>query len=315
VFKVVFRFQTAAQHQGIADTDLGGIPEGHSDVEFIILFQKRILKDAEDVPAVVLPVFPRKLRGHRLQLIGKAFACRHAVVFLQHGGYGRNVLLPKFPQVQASGIGPGAGVRNIKYIAQSLAVAAGIDERDALGTAPHIPAHCIVPDVELRTGGGVRALGMDHDLLVIRVFVQPRRGGEEGLPALQASGQLPLSFFRHSSVLLQFACHRSRLLSKKKRAPTCHGRSRFELYSVFPSDLNHPARLFTRRIVPESEHHIWRPFKKANIFFPAHPAFAMLQADELLFHLSSAVRADLIALSHRLKYPDCFHSAGNHRRS
>ena len=48
---------------------------------------------------------------------------------------------------------------------------------------------------------------------------------------------------------------------------------------------------------------------------PAHPAFAMLQADELLFHLSSAVRADLIALSHRLKYPDCFHSAGNHRRS
>ena len=126
------------------------------------------------------------------------------------------MLLPQFPQVQASGIGPGAGIRNIKHIAQPLAVAAGIDERDALGTAPHIPAHCIVPDVELRTGGGVRALGMDHDLLVIRVFVQPRRGGEEGLPTLQASGQLPLRFFRHSSVFLQFACHRSRLLSKKK---------------------------------------------------------------------------------------------------
>lgn len=58
-----------------------------------------------------------------------------------------------------------------------------------------------------------------------------------------------------------------------------------------------------------------RPFKKANVFFPAHPAFAMLQADELLFHLSSAVRVDLIALSHRLKYPDCFHPAENHRRS
>ena len=48
VFKVVFRLQTAAQHQGITDTDLGGIPEGNSDVEFIILFQKRIFKDAED---------------------------------------------------------------------------------------------------------------------------------------------------------------------------------------------------------------------------------------------------------------------------
>ena len=85
MFKVVFRLQTAAQHQGIAYTDLGGIPEGHSDVEFIIFFQKRILKDAEDVPAVVLPVFPRQLRSHSFKLNSKAFACRNAIVFLQHG--------------------------------------------------------------------------------------------------------------------------------------------------------------------------------------------------------------------------------------
>ena len=235
MFKVVFRLQTAAQHQRIADTDLGGIPEGHSYVEFIILFQKRILKDAEDIPAVVLPVFPRQLRSHCLQLIGKVFACRNAIVFLQHGRHGRNMLLTQFPQVQASGIGPGTGVRNIKHIAQSLAVAAGIDKRDALGTAPHIPAHRIVPDVELRTGGGVRALGMDHDLLVIRVFVQPRRGGEEGLPALQASSQLPLRFFRHSSVLLQFACHRSRLLSKEKSARITRTLSSYTYFALEPS--------------------------------------------------------------------------------
>lgn len=94
-----------------------------------------------------------------------------------------------------------------------------------------------------------------------------------------------------------------------------HERSQFELYSVFPSDPNHPARLFARRIVPNSEHHIRRPPKKASIFFPAHPALAMPQADELLFHLSSAVWTDLITLSHCLKCPDCFHSAGNHRCS
>lgn len=101
MFKVVFRFQTAAQHQGITDADLDGISEGHSYIEFIILFQKRILKDAENIPAVVLPVFPRQLRGNCLQLNSQAFACRNAVVFLQHGGYGRNMLLPQFPQVQA----------------------------------------------------------------------------------------------------------------------------------------------------------------------------------------------------------------------
>ena len=44
-----------------------------------------------------------------------------------------------------------------------------------------------------------------------------------------------------------------------------------------------------------------RSKKPISFFFPAHPAFTMLQADELLFHLPSAVRADLIVLSHRSK--------------
>lgn len=59
------------------------------------------------------------------------------------------------------------------------------------------------------------ALDMEHDLLVIRIFIRPERGGEEGLPVFQAAGQL-LRFLQHSSVLLQFACHGSRLLSKQK---------------------------------------------------------------------------------------------------
>ena len=48
----------------------------------------------------------------------------------------------------------------------------------------------------------------------------------------------------------------------------------------------------------QGENHIRRSFKKANVFFPAHAAFAMLQADKLLLHFPAAVRADLIALSH-----------------
>ena len=71
----------------------------------------------------------------------------------------------------------------------------------------------------------------------------------------------------------------------------------------------------TVRLPLQRKDRVWISFKIPHILFPAYAAFAMLQADELLFHLSSAVRADLIALSHRLKYPDCFHSAGNHRRS
>ena len=119
VFKVVFRFQSAAKHQGITDADLSGIAESCSNVVFIILFQKRILKDAEDIPAVILPIFPCQLGRHSLQLSGKAFARRNTVIFLQHGGNNRNMFLPQFPQVQASEIGPGSGIRDIELRAGS----------------------------------------------------------------------------------------------------------------------------------------------------------------------------------------------------
>ena len=40
------------------------------------------------------------------------------------------------------------------------------------------------------------------------------------------------------------------------------------------------------------------PLKKAGTFLPAYPAFTMLQADKLLFHLSSAFWTHLIIFSH-----------------
>ena len=48
----------------------------------------------------------------------------------------------------------------------------------------------------------------------------------------------------------------------------------------------------------QSKDHIRGAFEKAFVLFPAHAAFAMLQAYELLLHLSAAVRADLITVSH-----------------
>ena len=44
--------------------------------------------------------------------------------------------------------------------------------------------------------------------------------------------------------------------------------------------------------------HIGIPLKKAGTFLPAYPAFTVLQADELLPHLSSAVWAYFITFSH-----------------
>lgn len=59
----------------------------------------------------------------------------------------------------------------------------------------------------------------------------------------------------------------------------------------------------------QSKDHIRGAFEKAFVLFPAHAAFAMLQAYELLLHLSAAVRADFITVSHIIQpvliYIDC----------
>ena len=48
----------------------------------------------------------------------------------------------------------------------------------------------------------------------------------------------------------------------------------------------------------QRENHIRRPFKIADVPFPAHPAPAMLQARKLLLHFPAAVWAGFIAGSH-----------------
>ncbi len=47
----------------------------------------------------------------------------------------------------------------------------------------------------------------------------------------------------------------------------------------------------------QSKHHIAGTFKEPFALHPAHTAFAMLQSNKLLFHFTSAVWADLVAVS------------------
>ena len=46
--------------------------------------------------------------------------------------------------------------------------------------------------------------------------------------------------------------------------------------------------------------HIRGSFKESDALFPAHPAAAVLQTDELLFHLPAAVWTNFVACAHRL---------------
>ena len=52
----------------------------------------------------------------------------------------------------------------------------------AAAAAPDIAPHFLIPEVVLRAGGGLRALHIDHELLVVGVLIQPCGGGQERRP-------------------------------------------------------------------------------------------------------------------------------------
>ena len=188
MFKVVFRLQAAAGHEGVCDADGGGVSELRSDVELIILLQKAAVNDAEDVLLVIVPIFRRKLGGDLLKLF-REVAAGHVKPLLQRRRYRVLIFLPVLPQ-----LGPGflsaAGVSHIEHIAQKGPAAAVVDDGDARGSPTHIPAHPLIPEIIFRAGGGVGPLGVNQELLGVRIFIETARRGEKGRPFLIAAGDL-----------------------------------------------------------------------------------------------------------------------------
>ena len=202
MLKVVLRFQPAAAHQSVGDTDGCGGSELDSYVEIIILLQKRILKDVEEVTLVLIPVLIRKLGGNSFQLLPQAVCAGNIVSTLQHCGDTVRMLRAKLPQPDSTGVFQTAGIRHIEHIAELRLVASGVNECNTLGATAHIPTHGLIPDIVFGAGGGVGPLGVDHDLFVVGILVQPCGGGEKIRPSLIAPGELPGGFFRHLAVCL-----------------------------------------------------------------------------------------------------------------
>ena len=185
-----FRLQPAAGQQGIGGADDGGIPERGSDVEIIIFFQKRPVNDAEDVEPIVVPIRIHKLRDDGFKLLRKTVFSGNIEAALQGGGHGVAVFVPVRPKIGAAGLRTGAGVGYVEDVLEFRIVAAGVDEGDALAPASDEAAHGPVPELIVRAGSGLRALGVDHELLMVGVLVEPRRRVEEARPRLQTGREL-----------------------------------------------------------------------------------------------------------------------------
>ena len=206
MLKVVFRLQPAAGHQGVGDTDGGGGLKLDFDVVIIVLRKERIVNDVAKVPLMLVPILTRQLSGHISKLLDKITA-GNAVAALQHSRHRPDVLFLHLPQPGGAGMFTGAGVRNIKHIAQAGLVAGIIYQGNTLGTAPHIPAHFVIPQLVLGTGGSVRPLSVNHHLFMERVLIQAGGSSEKGRPLFPAAHKLGRYLFGHLSVKFSFGWH------------------------------------------------------------------------------------------------------------
>lgn len=77
------------------------------------------------------------------------------------------------PRLNVSGVPACAGIGYIKYIPDIHAIGSGHQKRNALGATPDIPPHGVIPKIIGRAGCGIRSLGIDHQLIMERVLVQP----------------------------------------------------------------------------------------------------------------------------------------------
>ncbi|WP_235930940.1 MULTISPECIES: hypothetical protein [Eisenbergiella] len=196
VAEILFRLQSTAGHEGVGNADGSGGLKLYFDVKFIIFLKKRTVNDIAEVLLMLIPVFVRQFCGHICKLLGEVIAADF-VGTLQHGRYGIHVPFLQLPQPGGTGMFTGSGVGNIEHIAQAGAVPGIVHQSDTLGAAPHIPAHLFIPQVVLCTGGSVRALGIDHQLLMERVLVKAGSSGEKPCPFLPAPRELRCHLVRH----------------------------------------------------------------------------------------------------------------------
>ena len=176
------------------------------DVEIIVLLQERTVNDVAEVLLMLVPILTRQLSGHIGELLGKIFT-GNTVVALQHGRHRPDVLFLQLPQPGGAGMFTGPGVGNIEHIAQAGPVAGIVHQSDPLGAAPYIPPHFFVPQIVLGAGGGVRALGVNHHLLMERIFVEAGGGGKKGCPFFPAAHQPGRYLFGHLPVKFSFSWH------------------------------------------------------------------------------------------------------------
>ncbi|YAF48979.1 hypothetical protein K6755_03805 [Faecalibacterium prausnitzii] len=181
------RLKAAAFQQRVGDTHCCCAFELHLHPGFIIIHQERAVNDGTDVAAVVVPVIRHQFSGN----IGKLLANTLSADAVDSGEHFRNRLfqvIVVLPHLRITGIAAHPGVRHIENVVQSGKSAGFVQQSDTLRATSDIAVHPAVPNIIVGAGGGIRALGVDHELVCKGVLVQPGCGGQVIRPTFPVPG-------------------------------------------------------------------------------------------------------------------------------
>ncbi|PDX75081.1 hypothetical protein CGS56_10535 [Faecalibacterium prausnitzii] len=205
------RLKAAAFQQRVGDADCSSAFELHLHSGFIIIHQQRAVNDGADVSAVVVPVICHQFPGNIRKLLADTLSA-DAVGLAQHFRNWLFQVIVELPHLRVTGIAAHPGIRHIENVVQPGESAGFVQQSDALGTPAHIAVHPVVPNVKIGAGGGIRALGVDHELVRKGVLVQPGCGGQVVRPAFPVPGQAVGRALGKGEIFFGFAWHFSLLL-------------------------------------------------------------------------------------------------------
>jgi len=155
--------------------------------KLIIIHQERAVNDGTDVSTVVVPVIRHQFSGN----IGKLLANTLSADAVDSGEHFRNRLfqiIVVLPHLRVTGITAHPGVRHIENVVQARESAGFVQQSDTLRATSDIAVHPAVPNIIVGAGGGIRALGVDHELVCKGVLVQPGCGGQVIRPTFPVPG-------------------------------------------------------------------------------------------------------------------------------
>ena len=186
--KIIVHPQAQPCHQHIGHADLQRVPVERLQVEVIQFLQQAVLAAVAEILQVV-----REVVRHGV-VAGRAHGVRQISFFGQvaEGGLQRfDDLLLKGrvhrPDGQRTGKAGGMGIRHVEVELQTVLTVI-TKYGNALGPTVDPAAKLTVPTLHLKDCGGVRALGVDQNLIIKGTFVIVAGGAEKARPALIAAG-------------------------------------------------------------------------------------------------------------------------------